>query len=56
MLLVFGNAKLWRIIGDFNMITDIEEKLSGNTYNMKKSFEFIRLIEAFSLTYLGFHG
>ncbi|KAG5606082.1 hypothetical protein H5410_027574 [Solanum commersonii] len=46
----------WCTIGDFNVITNIEEKLGGMPYNMNKSFEFIGVIEACGLTGLGFTG
>ncbi|XP_049348976.1 uncharacterized protein LOC125813531 [Solanum verrucosum] len=46
----------WCTIGDFNVITNIEEKLGGMPYNMNKSFEFIGVIEACGLTDLGFTG
>ncbi|KAH0705908.1 hypothetical protein KY285_010432 [Solanum tuberosum] len=44
----------WCTIGDFNVISNIEEKLGGVPYNMNKSFEFISVIEACGLTDLGF--
>ncbi|KAG5631316.1 hypothetical protein H5410_003033, partial [Solanum commersonii] len=43
-------------IGDFNVITDIDEKLGGNPYNMRKSLEFIGVIEACGLMDLRFNG
>ncbi|XP_049365268.1 uncharacterized protein LOC125830095 [Solanum verrucosum] len=46
----------WCTIGDFNVITNIEEKLGGMPYNMNKIFEFISVIESCSLTDLGFTG
>ncbi|KAH0650296.1 hypothetical protein KY284_030208 [Solanum tuberosum] len=46
----------WCTIGDFNVITSIEEKLGGIPYNMNKSFDFIGVIEACGLTDLGYTG
>ncbi|KAG5580340.1 hypothetical protein H5410_050967 [Solanum commersonii] len=46
----------WCTIGDFNVITSIEEKLGGMPCNINKSFEFISVIEACGLTDLGFTG
>ncbi|WMV45640.1 hypothetical protein MTR67_039025 [Solanum verrucosum] len=50
-LMFYANTELpWCTIGDFNVITSIEEKLGGIPYNMNKSFEFIGVIEACELT------
>ncbi|XP_055824261.1 uncharacterized protein LOC129892709 [Solanum dulcamara] len=46
----------WCTIGDFNVITHVEEKMGGQPYNIKKSLEFISVIEACGLIDLGFHG
>ncbi|KAK6780088.1 hypothetical protein RDI58_022272 [Solanum bulbocastanum] len=46
----------WCTVGDFNVITDADEKLGGCVYNMKKSLEFIGVIEACGLMDLGFSG
>lgn len=46
----------WCIIGDFNGITKVSEKLSGILYDMRKSFKFLGVIEACGLTDLGFYG
>ncbi|KAH0725048.1 hypothetical protein KY284_000913 [Solanum tuberosum] len=46
----------WCTVGDFNVITDIDEKLGGIPYNMRKSLEFIGVIEACGLMLLGFNG
>ncbi|WMV13664.1 hypothetical protein MTR67_007049 [Solanum verrucosum] len=46
----------WCTVGDFNVITDIDEKLGGIPYIMKKSLEFIGVIEACGLMDLGFNG
>lgn len=35
----------WCNVGDFNMLSSLEEKLRGITYNINKSFEFISVIE-----------
>lgn len=46
----------WCTIRYFNAITDVDEKLGGILYDMRKSFEFWGVIEACSLTDLGFHS
>ncbi|XP_055824484.1 uncharacterized protein LOC129893019 [Solanum dulcamara] len=46
----------WCSLGDFNVITEPEEKLGGITYNMRKSLEFISIIEACGLQDLGYTG
>ncbi|XP_049399717.1 uncharacterized protein LOC125863742 [Solanum stenotomum] len=46
----------WCTVGDFNVITDIDEKLGGIPYNMRKSLDFIGVIEACGLMDLGFNG
>ncbi|XP_049399716.1 uncharacterized protein LOC125863741 [Solanum stenotomum] len=46
----------WCSVGDYNVITSIEEKLGGVPYNMRKSLEFIAVIEACGLIDLGFSG
>ncbi|WMV45630.1 hypothetical protein MTR67_039015 [Solanum verrucosum] len=46
----------WCTVGDFNVITDIDEKFGGIPYNMRKSLEFIGVIEACGLMDLGFNG
>ncbi|KAG5595248.1 hypothetical protein H5410_036480 [Solanum commersonii] len=43
-------------VGDYNVITSMEEKLGGIPYNMRKSLEFIVVIEACGLIDLGFSG
>ncbi|WMV30180.1 hypothetical protein MTR67_023565 [Solanum verrucosum] len=48
--------KPWCSVGDYNVITTIEEKLGGVPYNMRKSLEFIATIEACGLLDLGFNG
>ncbi|KAH0697937.1 hypothetical protein KY289_015419 [Solanum tuberosum] len=53
-LLHYANMDIpWCTIGDFNVITNIEEKLVVMHYNMK-SFEFISVIEACGLIDLSF--
>ncbi|KAK4706802.1 hypothetical protein R3W88_033634 [Solanum pinnatisectum] len=51
-----GNNRPWCSVGDYNVITTIEEKLGGVPYNMKKSLDFIATIEACGLIDLGFSG
>ncbi|XP_049378372.1 uncharacterized protein LOC125843202 [Solanum stenotomum] len=46
----------WCTMGDFNMITSIEEKQGGVPYNMNKSFDFLSVIEACGLMDLGYSG
>ncbi|XP_015161044.1 uncharacterized protein [Solanum tuberosum] len=46
----------WCAVGDYNVITSIDEKLGGVPYNMEKSLEFIAVIEACGLMDLGFSG
>ncbi|KAH0734895.1 hypothetical protein KY285_010602 [Solanum tuberosum] len=46
----------WFSIGDFNVIRAIKEKLGGLPYNMRKSLEFIVVIEVCGLMDLGFNG
>ncbi|KAH0736538.1 hypothetical protein KY285_012245 [Solanum tuberosum] len=46
----------WCTVGDFNVITDSEEKLGGIAYNMRKSLEFIGVIKDCGLMDLGFNG
>ncbi|XP_015161207.1 uncharacterized protein [Solanum tuberosum] len=56
-LLFYANLDTpWCTIGDFNVITSIEEKLGGMPYNMNKSFEFISVLEPCGLTDLGYTG
>ncbi|KAK4733781.1 hypothetical protein R3W88_008042 [Solanum pinnatisectum] len=38
------NNKTWCSVGDFNVITSMEEKLGGVPYNMRKSLDFIAVI------------
>lgn len=46
----------WVCGGDFNVITNKEEKLGGIPYNIIKNLEFIGVIEACGLMDLGFSG
>ncbi|WMV13667.1 hypothetical protein MTR67_007052 [Solanum verrucosum] len=50
------DATPWCTVGDFNVITDTDEKLGGIPYNMRKSIEFIGIIEACGLMDVGFNG
>ena len=43
-------------MGDFNVISSIDEKLSGREYNINKSFDFIRIIEDCGLIDMGYNG
>ncbi|KAG5606078.1 hypothetical protein H5410_027570 [Solanum commersonii] len=51
-----SNTIPWCTVGDFNVITDIDEKLGGIPYNMRKSLGLIGIIEACGLMDLGFNG
>lgn len=56
-LIPFSNVKFpWCTMGDFNVITSIDQKKVGIPYNMNKSFEFIDVIEASGLADLGYNG
>ncbi len=46
----------WCVLGDFNVITSISEKLGGRDYNINKSLEFISIIEACGLIDMGYKG
>ncbi|KAK4729617.1 hypothetical protein R3W88_022605 [Solanum pinnatisectum] len=48
--------KAWCSVGDYNVVTSIEEKLGGVPYNMRKSIDFISVIEACGLVDLGLSG
>ncbi|XP_015084240.1 uncharacterized protein LOC107027651 [Solanum pennellii] len=50
------NDNPWCTVGDFNVITSVEEKLGGLPYNMRKSMDFIAVIEACGLLDIGFCG
>ncbi|KAH0667664.1 hypothetical protein KY285_028870 [Solanum tuberosum] len=51
-----GNTNPWCSVGDYNVITSIEENLGRVPYNMRKSLQFIAVIEACGLMDLGFSG
>ncbi|KAK4731472.1 hypothetical protein R3W88_024460 [Solanum pinnatisectum] len=56
-LLHFSSRDIpWCTIGDFNVITNMDEKTRGMPYNMNKSLEFISVIEACGLIDLGYTG
>lgn len=44
------------VVGDFNVISSTNEKVGGRIYNMNKSSEFISIIEACGLVYIGYYG
>ncbi|XP_019260254.1 PREDICTED: uncharacterized protein LOC109238270 [Nicotiana attenuata] len=46
----------WCVIGDFNVITSMGENIGGIPHQMKKSNDFISMIEKYGLIDLGFHG
>ncbi|XP_018633707.1 uncharacterized protein [Nicotiana tomentosiformis] len=46
----------WCVLGDFNVIASIEEKIGGLPYQMRKSLEFLSMIEDCGLVVLGFYG
>nr|XP_019067280.1 uncharacterized protein LOC109119268 [Solanum lycopersicum] len=46
----------WCAVGDYNVISDVDEKLGGLPYNMRKSMDFIAVIEACGLVDIGFSG
>ncbi|TMX01865.1 hypothetical protein EJD97_023372 [Solanum chilense] len=50
------DTKPWCAVRDFNVITAVEEKLGGEPYNMRKSMDFIEVIEACGLVGIGFSG
>ncbi|XP_069152841.1 uncharacterized protein [Solanum lycopersicum] len=50
------DTKSWCAVGDFNVIRAVEEKLGGAPYNMRKSMDFIAVIEACGLVGIGFSG
>ena len=50
------NDNPWCSVGDFNVITSVEEKLGGVPYNIRKIMNFTAVIEACGLLYIGFSG
>nr|XP_009598929.1 uncharacterized protein LOC104094661 [Nicotiana tomentosiformis] len=50
------NQETWEIIGDFNVITNREEKLGGRPYKLEESLDFIECLNEFGLQDAGFTG
>ena len=50
------NDNPWCTVGDFNVITFVEEKLRGVVYHMRIRIDFIAIIEACGLLDIGFSG
>ncbi|XP_019224556.1 PREDICTED: uncharacterized protein LOC109206213 [Nicotiana attenuata] len=46
----------WCVIGEFNVIASFEEKFGGLPYQMKRSIDFLGMIEDCGLVDLGFYG
>ena len=46
----------WCILGDFNVISSAQEKLGGREYNIRKSLEFINIIDSCGLIDMGYNG
>ncbi|XP_070052092.1 uncharacterized protein LOC142178801 [Nicotiana tabacum] len=46
----------WGVIGDFNVITNREEKLGGRPHRLEKSLEFIECLNEYGLQDAGFAG
>ncbi|OIT22702.1 hypothetical protein A4A49_30028 [Nicotiana attenuata] len=46
----------WCVIGDFNVIAYVEEKIGGIPYQMSKSLDFLSMMEDCGLMDLGFYG
>ena len=46
----------WCAVGDYNVISNVDETLGGLPYNMRKSIDFIAIIEACGLVDIGFSG
>ncbi|XP_049352711.1 uncharacterized protein LOC125817207 [Solanum verrucosum] len=46
----------WSILGDFNVIAEVEEKTGGTPYRLDKSFDFINFIEECGMQDAGFAG
>ncbi|OIT33793.1 hypothetical protein A4A49_54977 [Nicotiana attenuata] len=44
------------VIGDFNVIASVEEKIGGIPYQMSKSMDFLCMIEDYGLVDLGLYG
>nr|XP_009767379.1 PREDICTED: uncharacterized protein LOC104218552 [Nicotiana sylvestris]XP_016449441.1 PREDICTED: uncharacterized protein LOC107774429 [Nicotiana tabacum] len=46
----------WCVIGDFNVIASVEEKIGGIPYQMSKSIEFLSMTKDCGLVDLGYYG
>lgn len=46
----------WGVVGDFNSITCVEEKLRGRRFNLNNNLDFISCIEDCGLQDAGFSG
>ncbi|OIT35430.1 hypothetical protein A4A49_02536 [Nicotiana attenuata] len=46
----------WCVIGDFNVIASVEEKIGGLSYQMSKSLDFLSMMEECGLVDLGYYG
>lgn len=46
----------WIVVGDFNIVTSQEEKMSGCPINLNDAAEFAQMIQQSSLTNLGYNG
>lgn len=46
----------WSIMGDFNVIAKVEEKLGGTPYRLEKSFDFLNFMEDTGVQDAGFAG
>ncbi|XP_070032176.1 uncharacterized protein [Nicotiana tomentosiformis] len=46
----------WCVIGDFNVIASVEEKIGGLPYQMNKNMDFLSMIEDCGFVDLGFYG
>ncbi|XP_070004598.1 uncharacterized protein [Nicotiana sylvestris] len=46
----------WCVIGYFNVIASVEEQIGGIPYQMKKSIEFLSMVDECGLVDLGFNG
>lgn len=46
----------WCVIGEFNFIASMEEEIGGIPFQLKKTIEFLSMIEDCGLVDLGFYG
>ncbi|OIT01093.1 hypothetical protein A4A49_19935 [Nicotiana attenuata] len=46
----------WCVIGDFNVIASVKEKIGGLPYQMSKSLDFLSMMEECGLVDLGYYG